>query len=82
MKRQKPSMFLEKSLKINMLNIKNIVELEIISIIPVNIDVMLIAYAVESIAYISIAYFGNFSQRIKLWLSFYYKKSEQKKFRR
>lgn len=75
-------MFVEKSLKINMLNIKNIVELEIISIIPVNIDVMLIPYAVERITYISIAYFGSFSQRVKLWLSFYYKKSEQKKFQR
>ena len=40
MKMQKYTIFVKKSLKINMLNTKNIVNLEIIVIIQVNIDVI------------------------------------------
>ena len=46
MKVQKPVIFVKTNLKINMLMITNIVELEIIFIIQLNIEVLHIAYPI------------------------------------
>ena len=46
MKVQKPVIFVKTNLKINMLMITNIVELEIIFIVQLNIEVLHIAYAI------------------------------------
>ena len=46
MKIQKPVIFVKKNLKINMLKIKSIVELEIIVIMHENIEVLRIAYVI------------------------------------
>ena len=52
MKRQKSPMLVEKSLKINMLRIKNIVKLKNIVIIQVNIEVLFIVYVIQNVVYL------------------------------
>ena len=52
MKMQKHAIFVKKSLKINMLKIKYIVNLEIIVIRTVNIEVLHTAYVIQNIIYL------------------------------
>ena len=50
MKMHKFAIFVKKSLKINILKIKNIVKLEIIPITQVNAEVLHIVYVIKNIA--------------------------------
>ena len=52
MKMQKSVIFVKKSLKINILRIKNIAKLEVTVIIWVNTELLLIAHVIHSIAYL------------------------------
>ena len=52
MKMQKRAIFVKKSLKISIFQIKNIIKFEIIVIIHANVEVLHIVYAIQSIVHL------------------------------
>ena len=70
MKIQKSAIFEEKSLKINLVRINNIIKIKVIVILQVNIEVLHLAYVIQNIVYLKkCSYFFTMDQAIIIILS-------------
>ena len=67
MKLQKSAIFVKKSLKINVLKIKNIAKLGTIVIIKVNLELLHIAYVIQSIVWLPFYQFYHNKLGWRIW---------------